>query len=478
MNQDENTNPNIINNKPAPVIGFEEDNSPKTETSVEINTTEVDTVNSVTVETDVKVESHSVIEDGKEYLKTLGPGVITGAADDDPSGIATYSQTGAVYGFNFLWLAAWTFPLMATIQEMCARIALVTGRGLAANIKHMFSKKMLYACTILLFLANVLNIGADLGAMAKAIQLLFPTFNFTALIIVMGLVGLVLQIFVPYKEYARYLKWLAFCLLSYVITGFLVHMNWSDLFKHSFVPHFVFTKDAILIITGVLGTTISPYLFFWQTSQEVEEEIEHGKVTAHQRRGTNMSEVKKMRFDVWTGMFISNVVMFFIIAVCGATLHAHGITNITTAADAAAALRPLAGNSAYLLFAIGIIGTGMLAIPVLAGSAAYAISESFGWKEGLYRKLNEARAFYGVIIVAVIVGIVINFIGIDPIKALIYSAIANGIVAPIILVCIVSMSGSHKLMGKYRNSKFANFIGWSVVVIMSIAALAAIYSLF
>lgn len=475
MNEDENNNP-------TPVVGFEEDNLNTTEPAVEVVTTQVTTEiitpTETITKTEVTVEKHSLVENGKEYLKTLGPGIISGAADDDPSGIATYSQTGAVYGFKFLWLSLWTFPLLVTIQEMCARIALVTGRGLAANIKHMYSRKMLYVCTILLFLANTLNIGADLGAMAKAVQLLFPSFNFIALIIGMGLIGLILQILIPYKNYAKYLKWLTISLFSYIATAFLIHLDWGDLLKSAVVPHIIFTKDAMLIITGVLGTTISPYLFFWQTSQEVEEEIEHGKVTVKQRKGTNLAELKKMRFDVWTGMFISNLVMFFIIAVCGATLHASGITNITTAADAAAALRPLAGQGAYLLFALGIIGTGLLAIPVLAGSAAYAISESFGWKEGLYRKFKQAHAFYGVIIVAVIVGIIINFIGIDPIKALIYSAIANGIVAPIILVCIVSMSGNHRLMGRFKNSKLANFIGWTVVVIMAAAALGAIYSLF
>lgn len=424
------------------------------------------------------IGTEKIINKGREYTKVLGPGMITGAADDDPSGIATYSQTGAQYGTSLLWLAAWTFPLMGMIQEMCARIALVTGKGLAANIRHEYPRRVLYFCTALLFIANTFNIGVDLGAMAKATQLILPQFNFRFLIIFMGMAGLILQIFIPYKKYANYLKWLALTLLSYVVTGFLVKLDWHKLAFDMVIPNFAFTKEKILLITGVLGTTISPYLFFWHTSQEVEEEISQGKTTAKLRKGTNDAEVRAMRIDVWSGMFLSNVVMFFIIAVCAATLNANGITNIETATDAAEALRPLAGEGAYLLFAIGIISTGMLAIPVLAGSAAYAISESFGWKEGLYRKLNEAHAFYGIIIISVIIGIVVNFIGLDPIKALIYSAIANGIVAPIILVCIVHMSSSKKIMGKYRNSRFGRIFGWTITAIMGTAAIATIIIFF
>lgn len=425
-----------------------------------------------------KVSGKSIVGRGVNYIKHLGPGLVSGAADDDPSGIATYSQAGAQFGTSMLWLAAWTYPLMATIQEMCARIALVTGRGLASNIKHSYSRRVLYFATALLFIANTLNIGANLGAMAKAIELLFPFLSFVFLIILIGLTCLLLQIFVTYTSYARYLKWLAVALLAYVATGLIINMDWTQIIHDGLVPHITFSKESILLITGVLGTTISPYLFFWQTSQEVEEDIANGKTTAHSRRGTNDAEIKNMRIDIWSGMFLSNLVMFFIIAVCATTLFANGVTNINTAADAAEALRPLAGNAAYLLFALGIIGTGMLAVPVLAGSTAYAISESFGYKEGLYRKLANAKAFYGIIIISVVVGIIINFIGIDPIKALIYSAIANGIIAPIILVCIVHISGSHKIMGKYKNSKLKNVVGWSVTAIMSLAAIGAIISMF
>ena len=423
-------------------------------------------------------KKESLFEEGEDYLKKLGPGIITGAADDDPSGIATYSQTGAQYGTSLLWLAAWTLPLMAMIQEMCARISLVTGRGLAANIKHSYSKKVLYICTIILFVANTLNIGADLGAMAKAVQLLSPSLPFASLVIFIGLAGLLLEIFVPYKKYAKYLKWLVISLFSYVATGLIIHMDWALLFRDGLIPQITFSKTQILLITGILGTTISPYLFFWQTSQEVEEQIAEGKTTAHSRRGTNKFEIKNMRIDVWTGMFLSNLVMFFIIAVCANTLFVNGVTNIDSASDAALALAPFAGQFATLLFAIGIIGTGLLAIPVLAGSTSYAISESFGWKEGLYHKLKEARAFYGVIAISIIIGILINFIGINPIKALIYSAIANGIVAPIIIICIVHISSSKKIMGHFRNSLFTKIIGWAISILMGITAIAAIYSLF
>ena len=423
------------------------------------------------------ITDQKIIKGSGDYFKKLGPGLVSGAADDDPSGIATYSQTGAQYGTSLLWLAAWTFPLMAVIQEMCARIALVTGKGLASNIKSNYSKKVLYFCTALLFLANTLNIGADLGAMAKAIQLIMPRLNFTSLIIIIGLIGLLLQVFIPYQKYAQYLKWLSIALLSYVATGIIIHMDWRVLLHDAFIPNMHFGKSEILLVVGILGTTISPYLFFWETGQEVEEQIAEGKTTALSRKGTNDAEVKKMRIDIWSGMFLSNIVMFFIIAVCATTLFKNGITNIGTAADAAQALAPLAGPWAFLLFTIGIIGTGMLAIPVLAGSTSYAISECFGWKEGLYRKLNEARAFYGVIIISTILGIAINFIGIDPIKALIYSAIFNGMVAPVILFFIVRLSSNHKIMGKYKNSKLSSGIGYFIMGMMKLASIAAIISI-
>lgn len=414
----------------------------------------------------------------QEYLNTLGPGLTTGAADDDPSGIATYSQTGAQYGFQLLWLSLFTFPLMAVVQEMCARIALVTGQGLAANIRDRYPAWMLNICTSLLFVANTFNIGADLGAMAKATELLVPSFQFALLVAGFALVSLLLQIFTTYARYAKYLKYLTAVLLAYVATAFIVHMNWHEVAWHALIPSITFSQNQLLLICAILGTTISPYLFFWQTSQEVEEEVLRGRETIDERKGASRREIKDMRRDVWTGMFFSNLVMFFIIAACAATLSAHGITNIQTADQAALALRPLAGEWAYLLFALGIIGTGMLAVPILAGSASYAISESFKWDTGLYRKLKEAYAFYGVIIVAMLVGLMMNFVGLDPIKALIYSAVANGLVAPIVLIFIVLLSRDKKVMSVRANKPLTTFIGWLTVGLMSVSGVAAIVSLF
>ncbi len=418
-----------------------------------------------------------VVKRGKDYWHMLGPGLTTGASDDDPSGIATYSQTGAQYGFGLLWLAAFTYPLMAIVQEMCARIGLVTGRGLAGNIRLHFSRRIIYLSALLLFAANAFNIGADLGAMAKGVQLLHPSWSFGWLVLSFTLVSFGLQIFTPYARYARYLKWLALILFAYIGSAILAHLNWSTVLRHAVVPHITFSKDQLLLICAILGTTISPYLFFWQTSQEVEEQILQGKTTVALRQGTTPEAVKSMRIDVWSGMFLSNVVMFFIIATCGALLFTHGVTHIATASQAAEALRPFAGNQTYLLFALGIIGTGLLAIPVLAGSASYAAAESFRWEEGLYRNLRQAHAFYGVIIIAMLIGLGLNFIGLDPIKALIYSAVANGIVAPLVLALIVLISSNKRVMGKWVNKTSTTVFGWAITVLMGVAGVAALYSL-
>jgi len=425
-----------------------------------------------------RLQNGKTLKRSRDYWHALGPGLTTGASDDDPSGIATYSQTGAQYGFGLLWLSAFTLPLMAVVQEMCARIGLVTGRGLAANIRSHFSRKVLYVSTLLLFAANAFNIGADLGAMAKAAQLLNPSWNFTVLVIGFTILTLGLQIFTPYQRYAKYLKWLAMVLFAYIASAILAHLNWGEVMTHAFIPTIKFDKDQLLLICAILGTTISPYLFFWQTSQEVEDEIAQGQTTVLLRRGTSSEQIKSMRLDVWSGMFLSNIVMFFIIAACGAILFPHGITDIQSAAEAAEALRPFAGDATYFLFAIGIIGTGMLAIPVLAGSNSYAMSESFRWSEGLSKKLKQAYAFYGVIIISMLVGLGINFIGLNPIKALIYSAVANGIVAPMVLIPIVLISSNRKVMGKWVNKKLTTTIGWIVVGIMTAAGIAAIVSLF
>jgi len=422
-----------------------------------------------------------LVKKSKNYWLMLGPGLTTGASDDDPSGIATYSQAGAQYGFNTLWLAPFTFPLMAIVQEMCARIGLVTGRGLAGNIRVFFGKRILYFCAALLFMANAFNIGANLGAMAKAVQLLQPQFNFGWLVVGFAVFSLLLQVFTPYAKYARYLKWLALILLSYILSAILAHLDWGDVLKGAVTPHIEFNKEYLILLAAILGTTISPYLFFWQTSQEVEEAVQRGQLTVHQREHTHREEVrgmiKSMRIDVWSGMFLSNLVMFFIIAAAGGILFPNGITEITSAAQAAEALRPFAGDATYFLFAIGIIGTGLLAIPVLAGSSSYALSESLRWKEGLYRNLEQARAFYGIIIISMLVGLSMNFLGIDPIKALIYSAIANAVVAPFVLFAIVRISSSNKFMGPFVNRRFVTWLGWLVFGLMAASAVAAIIAL-
>lgn len=411
------------------------------------------------------------------YWKILGPGLTTGAADDDPSGIATYSQAGAQHGFQFLWLAPFTFPLMAVVQEMCARIALITGCGLAANIRNYYPKWALYTCTILLFLANTFNIGADLGAMAQATQLIFPTANFTLLVVVFTVFSLLVQILATYKQYARYLKWLTFILLAYIVTAFIIPLDWAQVLRHTVIPSFTFSKEQIFLITAVLGTTISPYLFFWQASQEVEEKLSNSKASEAVPAKSLATEIRHMKIDVWSGMLLSNVVMFFIIAVCAGTLSANGVTDITTAADAAAALRPLAGENAFLLFTLGILGTGLLAVPILAGSASYAISESFQWQMGLNRKLKHAYPFYGVIIVSMLLGLLMQFTGINPMKALIYSAVANALVAPTVLVFIVLISSNKQIMGDKANGAFTRHLGWFITGIMIVAGVATLISL-
>ena len=419
-----------------------------------------------------------MVKKTNEYWNALGPGLTTGASDDDPSGIATYSQAGAMYGYQLLWMAFVTFPLMSIVQEMCARIGLVTGRGLAGAIRLHFSRKILLICTTLLFAANSFNIGADLGAMAKAVQLLYPNFGFGWLVVGFSILCLGLQIFTPYNKYAKYLKWLALVLIAYIASAILAKLNWSEVLASTFMPEMKWSKDLVIIICAILGTTISPYLFFWQTSQEVEEEIAAGKTTVALRKGTDETTVKKMRIDVWTGMFLSNAVMFFIIAACGGILYPNGVTNIESASQAAEALRPFAGDATYLLFALGIIGTGLLAIPVLAGSASYAVAESFRWKEGLNRNLKQAQAFYGVLIISMLVGLSFNFIGLNPIKALIYSAVANGVVAPIVLTLIILISSNKKTMGKWVIKTPTKIISWSVTGLMTVSGIAAIWVLF
>lgn len=417
------------------------------------------------------------VKKAKNFWTSLGPGLVTGAADDDPSGIATYSQSGAQFGYQFLWLAAFTFPLMSIVQEMCARIGLTTGRGLAGNIRIYYPKWVLYTCAALLFIANTLNIGADIGAMAEATRLLTPQIDFGLLAVLYTLFCLFLQIFTPYEKYAKYLKYLVLVLLSYVAAAFMANIDIVHLFQHTFIPTMKFNQEELFLVTAILGTTISPYLFFWQTSHEVEEEILHGKTSLRLREGTTKKEIKKMRIDVWTGMFVSNMVMFFIIATCAAVLFKNGIFQIESAAQAAEALRPFAGDQAFTLFAAGIIGTGLLAIPVLAGSAAYTVAESFKWKSGLYRTLKQARAFYGVIILSMLLGLGINFIGIDPFQMLLYSAVVNGLVAPVILFLIVEMTSNPRVVKDKVNHPVITLLGWFITIVMVISGTLTIYTL-
>lgn len=413
-----------------------------------------------------------------KFWEALGPGFTTGAADDDPSGIATYSQTGAGFGNKLLWLAPFSFPLMAVVQEMCARIGLVTGRGLAGNIKKFYSKKFLYLVSGLLFFANAFNIGADLGAMAAATRLLLPGLNFNFLVSVFAIICASLQIYISYRTYSKYLKWLALILLAYVFAALNLNLDWTQIFRQGIIPHLNFSRSEIVLVCAILGTTISPYLFFWQTSQEVEEEILQGKTTLKIRQSeTHPAEIKKMRADVWWGMFFSNLVMFFIIVTTAATLFKNGITDINTASEAAAALKPFAGKYASWLFTFGIIGTGLLAVPVLAGSASYALSEAFGWRAGLFKKLRQAKAFYGTIIAAMVFGLLMNFLNINPIKTLILSAVINGLVAPLILVPIVQLSDNPKLMGNWVNSRPISVLGWIICIIMILVGVATVATL-
>ena len=415
----------------------------------------------------------------KKIFSILGPGFITGASDDDPSGIATYSQTGALFGFAQAWTALFSFPLMVAIQEMCGRIGLVSGKGLAGVIRLHYPKKVLYSSVFLLFLANTINIGADLGAMAASAQLVFG-FPFVYWLIGMVVLTLVLEIFVSYKTYSKYLKYLALALLSYVVAAFTIKLDWKEVFASLIIPHIEFNKTYIFNIVAILGTTISPYLFFWQADEEVEEEVAHHKLRrmgAGQPRITP-KDISRLRLDTVIGMLFSNLVMFFIIITTGTTLFTHGITKINSASDAALALKPLAGDYAFLLFAVGIVATGLLALPILAGSASYAVSESFGWREGLYQKLNRAHGFYGVITIATLVGLLINFIGIDPIVALYYSAVINGIIAPPLIVMILLIANNKKIMGERTNSPFLNILGALTAFIMGLSAVILLFSLF
>lgn len=431
------------------------------------------------------MESNTLRPDRKKgiwkWLTLLGPGLTTGAADDDPSGIATYSQTGAQFGYGQLWTALYMLPFMTAVQEACARIGLVTGKGIAAVVKEHYSKPVLYGVVGLVVIANTINIGADIGAMASAAQLLIPV-NFVILTLFFTAAMLVLEIFTNYRVYSRILKWLALALLSYPITVFIIHQDWSTVLKATVIPHMEFNFAFLFIITGVFGTTITPYMFFWQASQEVEEEKIDGLI----KRGKPLISwemVKAMRVDNTSGMIISEITTWCIILVGASVLHQSGIKDIKTAADAAKALEPLVHsfpNSGYLsklIFSIGIIGLGLLAVPVLSGSAAYAVADAYNWKASLNLKLRKAHGFYGVITIATLIGLMINFIGIDPVKALIFTAVLNGVAAVPLLFLIVKIAASDKIMGEYKSGWLSKTLLWATFVFMGAAAIAMFFTL-
>jgi len=414
----------------------------------------------------------------RSFWKFLGPGLVTGAADDDPSGIATYSQTGALFGYGQLWAAPFSYPFMTAMQEMCGRIGMVTGDGLTGIIKKRYARSILWGAVALLLVANTINIGADIGAMAESIQLLAPI-AFVPLLAALTIGMLALLVYVPYPSYARVLKYLSFALFAYVITGLLVERDWGVVLHATVVPHIEFTKAYVLNIAAFLGTTISPYLFFWQADEEVEEEIARGEVADMGSAPAQVSarEISDMRLDTATGMFVSNIVSFFIMLTVAATLGASGITSINTAADAAQALRPIAGEFAFVLFAIGILGTGLLAVPVLAGSVGYAIAEAAGWQKGLGKRFAEARGFYLMIAIVTIVGVLVNFSPVGSIKLLYYSAVLNGVLAPPLMILILMIGRDRSIMGAHANGTLSQTLGWIITVIMSLVGIATIASL-
>ena len=408
------------------------------------------------------------------FWKRLGPGLITGAADDDPSGIATYSQVGAQIGYGILWTAFFTFPLMVGIQVVSARIGRVTGHGLAANMRRHFHPSLVYIIVTLLLVANTINIAADIGAMGAAVKLLAggPVHLYA---IAFGALSIVLQVFVPFPRYSPILKALTMTLLAYVITAFVVQAPWVEVARNALIPSISFDSSYVIAVVAVFGTTISPYLFFWQASQEVEEQrATRGerplKVAPEQGR----AELERIQLDTYIGMGISNLVAFFIMLTAVVALREHGVTEIQTSAQAAAALRPVAGDFAFVLFAAGIIGTGLLAVPILAGSAAYAVAETFGWQIGLGRPLPKARGFYAILIIATALGVALNFTSIDPIKALFWSAVINGVVAVPIMVVMMRLAVKSEVMGSFVITARLRVLGWLATSVMALVVLMMI----
>jgi Mn2+/Fe2+ NRAMP family transporter len=407
----------------------------------------------------------------KEHpLSRVGPGLITGVADDDPSGIATYSQAGAQFGLNMLWTMPLAFPLMAAVQCMCANIGRVTGKGLAANIKTAFPPIVLQGVVLLLLVANILNIAADVAVMGEVAELVSGVNrHLMTAFFVFG--TLLLQVFVPYHRYIRFLKWLTVSLLAYAAVLFAVHVPWGQVALHTVWPRFTLNASAAAVVVGVFGTTISPYLFFWQASEEVEEmHANQGSAPLVRDSRAAGTELRRIRWDTWSGMFYSNITAYFIMLATAVTLHVAGVTDINTAAQAASALRPLAGDFAYLLFALGILGVGLIGVPVLAGSGAYALAEAMGWKEGLERKVSDARGFYAIIAVSVLAGLGIQYSPISPMKALFWSAVINGVVAVPLMVVIIILVSKKSVMGAFTASWPLIMLGWVATAVMGAAA--------
>ncbi len=409
----------------------------------------------------------------KKFLSIMGPGLVTGASDDDPSGIATYSQAGAQFGFATLWTALLTFPLMAAVQGMCARIGLVTSQGLTVTLRQHYSKPILYTMLLFSFPAITLNIGADIQGMGAVAHMIVPQIPISIFCVVFTAALMFFIIRYPYQKIAAILKWLCLTLLLYIIVPFMVKQDWVTVAKNTFIPTIQFNKEFLSIIVAILGTTISPYLFFWQATMEAEDIANRTKKIM-----INKHVLNDMKTDVNIGMFLSNLVMFFIILTTGSILYAGGIRQIDTVDQAAKALEPLAGKLTYFIFALGVIGTGLLAIPVLAGSQSYMLAETFGWEAGLNKKFPEARAFYISIIISLLVGLSLDFLGISPIKALLYTAISYGLTAPVLIAIILHIGNNKEIMKNHTNSRLSNILGSITLVLMTVAAVALIYFLF
>ncbi len=417
------------------------------------------------------------------FLRILGPGIVSGAADDDPSGIATYSQAGARFGFGMAWTMFFTLPLMIAVQEACARVGAVTGKGLAAAVRDNYSKKILYPVVLLVVFANTLNIGSDIGAMVASTKLLLPSVPFSLIAIWYATLILLFEILIPYKTYIKILKWLGMVLFAYLITALLVHVNWREAVIETLRPHVIWSKEFLYLIVGIFGTTISPYLFFWETSNVVEDEIAEHRLGENGGKPRMSHEyLKRLRIDTFVGMAFSNVIAWFIILVGAVVLNRSGITTITTAADAAKALEPLvygfpnAGYLAKLIFTIGIIGIGLQSIPVLAGSSSYAVAETFNWSEGLYKKFSKARGFYAVIIVGTLLGLLFNFVGFDPIKALVLTGVFNGIAAVPLIFLIAKLSSRKDIMGEFRSGFWSKLGLWLAFLVMGVFGVALLMS--